>query len=77
MAKITVVADQRIGRYVKGDKIRIDKYAGRALVAMGKAKFDTDTDEFRRPTTTPRKRSRRTYQRRDLVAIPPTSSSTS
>lgn len=58
MSKVTVIALRRVGKYAVGDKIETGKYEARILVAMGKAKFEKDDDDFRR--VQPTKRRRRT-----------------
>lgn len=65
--KVTIIAEKKIGRFAPKDEITIEKYAARVLVALGKAKFKNEADEFRRHSS-PKKRSRRTYARRDMVA---------
>ncbi len=64
--KIIVIAERKIGKYSPGDEISIEKYAARALVAMSKARFKNEEDDFRKAAL-PKKR-RRQYQRRDMVA---------
>lgn len=59
-AKVAVIALRKVGKYSAGDRIETEKYAARILVAMGKAKFEKDDDEFRRPTPKRRRTSRQT-----------------
>lgn len=62
--RVNVIALRRIGRYAEGETIKnVDKYCARVLVAVGKAKFENEEDEFRK--VAPPKRRR--YQRRDMV----------
>ena len=49
------------------DEIVTDKYTARTLVAYDKARFKNEEDEFRRASP-PKKRARRQYARRDMVA---------
>lgn len=67
--QVTVIAAQKIGKYKPNDEITTDKYTARTLVAYGRAKFKNPEDDFRRPHPTSRKkRTRREYSRRDMVA---------
>lgn len=63
---ITVIAKKKIGRYNPNDEITTDKYTARTLVAYDRARFKNEDDEFRRQQ--PKKRARRQYARRDMVA---------
>lgn len=67
MPNIQLRATKKIGRYNPGDLIEFsDKYAARSLVALGKAEFVNESDEFRR--VAPRRGKRkRTYARRDMT----------
>lgn len=46
--KIPIIATKTIGRYKPDDRITIEKYAARVLVATGKARFENGEDEFRK-----------------------------
>ena len=65
--KVTIIAEKKIGKYEPQAEIQIEKYAARALVALGKARFKNEADDFRKHPTA-KKRARRVYQRRDMVA---------
>lgn len=65
--KVTVIATRKVGRFEEGDRITIEKYAARVLVAYGKARFENDEDDcFAARISDPPKR-RRVYKRRDMV----------
>lgn len=66
--KVTIIAAKKIGKFKPDDEITVEKYAARALVAMGKARFKDEADEFRKPPTAKKKRARQTYQTRDMTA---------
>lgn len=66
--KITIIAEKKIGKYKPDDEIELEKYAARVLVAMGKARFKDEADEFRKPVVTKKKRGRNQYQTRDMTA---------
>lgn len=67
--KVTIIAEKKIGKFKPDDEISIEKYAARALVAMGKARFKDEADEFRKPVqASKKKRGRQTYQTRDMTA---------
>lgn len=65
--KTTVIAKKKIGKFQPNDEITTDKYTARTLVAYGRAEFKNEQDDFRRPVPA-KKRTRRTYARRDMVA---------
>lgn len=65
--KITIIAEKQIGKFKPEDEIEIEKYAARVLVAMGKARFKNEEDEFRKASPR-KKRGRNTYQTRDMTA---------
>lgn len=62
--KIIIVAERTIGQYKKDDEIIIEKYAGRVLVALGKARFKNPDDDFRKP---PPEKNRNSYLTRDMT----------
>jgi hypothetical protein len=66
--KITVIAEKKIGKFKPDDEISIEKYAARVLVALGKARFKDEADEFRKPATVQKKRGRQQYRTRDMTA---------
>lgn len=66
--KIVIIAQRKIGKFKTGDEITVEKYAARVLVAMGKAKFKNESDEFRKFPTAKKKRARNQYQTRDMTA---------
>ncbi len=66
--KVTVIAEKKIGKFKVGDEITVEKYAARALVAMSRARFKDEADEFRKPQSPKKKRARQTYSTRDMTA---------
>lgn len=72
-AKVTIIAEKKIGRFKPDDEITIEKYAARALVAMGKARFKDEADDFRKKAMeaddgeTSSKKKRGRYQTRVMT----------